>query len=415
MKKVTACIVTIGDEILIGQTLDTNSQYIAKLLVEIGVSVEKMLTIPDTHEAIFSTLTHCIENYDITLTTGGLGPTSDDITKKTITDIFGAKLILNQDVLQDVKELVERKGRTLTVNNKQQALVPENCEVLRNKRGTAPGMWFNRNGHILVNMPGVPFEMKGLIEQVIPKIKETFSLPVIVYKMVYTIGIPEAVLATKLEQWEKQLPSFIRLAYLPSPGRVKLRLQAQGDNKAELEKQIDKEIEKLFAIIPEYIYSTEKENLSEVLGDLLRNKKLTLATAESCTGGYLAHLITSISGSSDYYKGSIISYSNEVKMNLLDVSPKVLETQGAVSEPVVIQMAKAVAQKLNTDCSIATSGIAGPTGGTPEKPVGTVWIAVYYKGEIITKKYVFTTNRSINIELASLMGMNMLRKMILGK
>jgi nicotinamide-nucleotide amidase len=412
MKKITACIVTIGDEILIGQTLDTNSQYIAQRLVEIGVSVQKMLTIEDTHEAIFSTLHSCLNNYHITITTGGLGPTSDDITKKTIADIFNAKLILNNDVLQDVKELVERKGRTLTENNKQQALVPENCEVLRNKRGTAPGMWFNKNNHILVSMPGVPFEMKGLMEQVIPKIKETFTLPVIVFKMVYTIGIPEAVLATKLQEWENNLPPNIHLAYLPSAGRVKLRLQAQGDNKFELEEKINIEIQKLFDIIPEYIYSTEKENLAEVIGDILRNKKLTLATAESCTGGNLAHLITSVSGSSDYYKGSIISYSNEVKINLLDVSPKVLETQGAVSEPVVIQMAKAVAQKLNTDCSIATSGIAGPTGGTPEKPVGTVWIAVYCKDEIITQKYVFTTNRSINIELASLMGMNMLRKMI---
>ncbi len=413
MKKVSACIITIGDEILIGQTLDTNSQYIAQKLIETGVSVEQMLTITDTHEAIFSTITECLHSYDIVLTTGGLGPTSDDITKKTIADIFGVNLVLHEEVLQEVKQLVERKGRTLTENNRQQALVPENCEVIHNHRGTAPGMWFNHNGHILINMPGVPFEMKGLMQQVIPKIQATFSLPVIVFKMVYTMGIAEAVLATKLQDWENQLPGNIHLAYLPSPGRVKLRLQARGNSKTELEQQIDREIAKLFDIIPNYIYSTDTENIAQVIGNILREHHLTVATAESCTGGYIAHMLTSFSGSSDYFNGSIVAYHNQIKTQLLNVSPEILAQHGAVSEPVVIQMAKAAAQQLNADCSIATSGIAGPSGGTPEKPVGTVWIAVNVKGNIIAKQFTFTQNRRINIELSAWTGLNLLRKQIL--
>ncbi len=413
MKKISACIITIGDEILIGQTLDTNSQYIAQKLIETGVSVEKMLTITDTHEAIFRTVTDCLNTYDITLTTGGLGPTSDDITKKTIANIFGVNPTLNQEVLSVIKQLVERNGRTLTENNRQQALVPENCEVLPNHRGTAPGMWFNRNGHILVNMPGVPFEMKGLMPQVTAKIQATCSLPVIVFKMVYTMGIAEAVLATKLQDWENQLPENIHLAYLPSPGRVKLRLQARGNSKIELEQQINREIDKLFDIIPDYIYSTDTENIAEVTGNLLRKKGLSVATAESCTGGYIAHMLTSFSGSSDYFNGSIVAYHNQIKTQLLNVSPEILAQHGAVSEPVVKQMAKVAAQQLNADCSIATSGIAGPSGGTPEKPVGTVWVAVNVKGHITTKQFLLTQNRQINIELSAWLGLNLLRKHIL--
>lgn len=406
-------IISIGDELLIGQTLNTNAHWIANELDKIGFTIREHISISDNREHILSTVDNSLKNVDVVLITGGLGPTNDDLTMPVLNEYFGGKLIEDNLVLRDIERLILGRGFDMNERNKKQALVPNNCKVVRNAHGTAPGLWFERENKVMVSMPGVPYEMKAMItDTVIPWLKEKYVLPEILHQMIYTQGLPESKLAEIICDWEDALPTYIKLAYLPSPGRVKLRLTSKGNNRAVIQQQIDEQVAKLNTIIPDYIYSFNGKNLEEVIGDILRDKKATLATAESCTGGYLAHLITSISGSSDYFKGSVISYANEIKINELGVKSTDMDNYGAVSQQVVEQMALGVLQKYNVDYAISTSGIAGPTGGTDEKPIGTVWIAVATKNNVISKKFTFGKIRSVNIERSAIAALGMLREVL---
>jgi nicotinamide-nucleotide amidase len=406
-------IISIGDELLIGQTLNTNAFWMSKELNQIGFIIRQQITIADTENVILSSLEASLQYSDVVLITGGLGPTNDDLTMPTLNKYFGGGLVRDDEVYAHIEKLVTSRGFEMNENNQKQAIVPDNCTVIHNANGTAPALWFEKDGKVVVAMPGVPYEMKHIItEEVIPKLKNKFELPEIINHMVYTQGMPESILAEKLANWEQNLPGAIKLAYLPSPGRVKLRLSSTGKSREELQRAIDIEVEKLKNLIPNYIYSQENEDLASLIGELLINKKQTIATAESCTGGYVSHLITRVAGSSDYYKGSVIAYANEVKMAELDVKQNDLDAYGAVSQQVVEQMAVGVQQKMKTDYAIATSGVAGPTGGSDEKPVGTVWIAVATPSGVISKKHLFGKLRDVNIERAAITALGMLRKEI---
>ncbi len=414
-------IITIGDEILIGQIVDTNSAFMASVLNLNGISVKQISSVSDNREHILKALDEAKERADIILITGGLGPTKDDITKKTLCDYFNTILRFDEEAYQDVVNVFAAYGKEVTPLNRLQAEVPAICTVISNKNGTAPGMWFDINGKIFVSMPGVPFEMKAMMEnQVIPKLKKRFKLPVIVHKTVLTQGIGESNLSELISDWEDSLAAVnIKLAYLPAPGMVRLRLSTTGDDQKKLLAAVDAKIEILKTIIPGAIYGyetfgQENETLEQIVGRLLRAKKKTLSTAESCTGGYIAHLITKVAGSSDYYTGSVISYSYEIKETELGVSKDVLETQGAVSQPVVELMAAAIRKKYKTDYSISASGIAGPGGGTLDKPVGTVWIAVAAPDKVISKRFQFGTNRERNIQKTANEALNMLRNELEG-
>ncbi|MBL7883032.1 MAG: nicotinamide-nucleotide amidohydrolase family protein, partial [Bacteroidia bacterium] len=335
----------------------------------------------------------------------------------TLAEYFNCNMRFDENAYQDVVTLFAQYGKEVSPVNRSQAEVPELCEVIRNKNGTAPGMWFDINNKIYVSMPGVPYEMKAMMtEQIVPKLTARFKLPAIYHKTVLTQGIGESYLSEMISDWEDQLINKnIKLAYLPSPGMVRLRLSTKGEHIAELKKNVEEEIDKLKQIISEYIYGyetfgEEKETLEQIVGKLLKEKSKTVSTAESCTGGYISHLITKVPGSSDYYSGSVISYSYEIKENELGVSKKILESQGAVSQPVVEQMANAIRKKYNTDYSIAASGIAGPGGGTTEKPVGTVWIAIATPEKVISEKFLFGNNRERNIHKTANAALNMLRK-----
>ncbi len=407
-------IISIGDELLIGQTLNTNAFWISKKLNTIGFEVRQQLTISDNADVIKSSLDASLKVVDVILITGGLGPTNDDLTMPVLNEYFGGKLIKDELIYQDIEQLITSRGFEMNENNKKQALVPDVCKPIRNAHGTAPGLWFERDNKVVVAMPGVPYEMKAMIENtVIPQLKEKFQLPEIVHRMVYTQGIPEAKLAEILEDWEANLPTSIKLAYLPSPGRVKMRLSSKGQDRGVLENNIENEAEKLQSLIGEFIYQADEGKIAQTIGKLLLDKKATLATAESCTGGYIAHLITQISGSSDYFKGAVVSYANEVKINELGVNPKDIEQYGAVSQQVVEQMAAGVRQRLNTDYAVATSGIAGPTGGTVDKPVGTVWMAVATPTGVISQKHLFGKQREENIERSAITALGILRNEIL--
>ncbi len=406
-------IISIGDELLIGQTLNTNAHWIAAELDKIGFTVRQHMSISDNKQHIIKTLTESLNNSDVVLITGGLGPTNDDLTMPVLNEYFGGKLVVNQDVYNDIETLILGRGFEMNENNKRQALVPDNCKVIRNPNGTAPGLWFERNKQVVAAMPGVPFEMKAMItESVIPWLKQKYVLPEIVHQMVLTQGLPESKLAEVLTDWENNLPENIKLAYLPSPGRVKLRLSSKGTDRKQVQHAIDEQVEKLTQLIPQHIYSTDNSNLEEVIGKMLLQQQATLATAESCTGGYIAHLITSISGSSAYFKGSVVSYANEIKINELGVNPADLEKHGAVSQQVVEQMAVGMLKKFKVDYAVATSGVAGPTGGTAEKPVGTVWIAVANKNGVVSKQFTFGKLRSVNIERSAVAALGMLREIL---
>ncbi|MGB0886564.1 MAG: competence/damage-inducible protein A [Vicingaceae bacterium] len=406
-------IISIGDELLIGQTLNTNAFWIAKKLNSIGFSIREQVTIADNENVILNALESSLQGADVVLITGGLGPTNDDLTMPTLNKYFGGSLVKDEKVYQHVKQLVTSRGFVMNESNENQAIVPDNCTVIHNANGTAPALWFEKEGKVVVAMPGVPYETKHIItEEVIPKLRKQFDLPEIINQMVYTQGLPESMLAEQLKDWEENLPETIKLAYLPSPGRVKLRLSSKGKNRATLQNAINIEVEKLTQIIPNYIYSEENEDLAELIGTVLRKNSQTLSTAESCTGGYISHLITRIAGSSDYYKGSVIAYDNEVKIAELNVNKEDIEIAGAVSQKVVEQMVFGVQQKLKTDFAIATSGIAGPTGGSDEKPVGTVWIAIATPNKVISKKYVFGKQRDVNIERAAITALGLLRREI---
>lgn len=403
-------IITIGDELLIGQVVDTNSAWLGQQLTANGINLLRKTAVSDNPDEIKASLSEAMSRSEIILLTGGLGPTKDDLTKATLAEFFGMKMRLDESVLADLTELFRRFGREVTPTNRGQAEVPDGCIVIQNKNGTAPGMWFEIKAKIVVSMPGVPHEMKSMFaDSVVPKLHAKFKLPVIYQRTVMTHGIGESWLSDALTVWEDSLKKDdIGLAYLPAPGIVRLRLTAKGNDRTMLQKKVDAKIEELPAIIGKYIFATDDTTLQDVVGRILAEKKLTVATAESCTGGFIAHLITSVPGASAYYLGSTLTYANDAKRTLLDVSTEVIEKHGAVSEEVVRMMAMNVRKKLNADYAIATTGIAGPGGGTEEKPVGTVWIALATRDGVEAKKFLFGDNRERNIQRSALAGLMML-------
>lgn len=410
MKQVTAELLTIGDEILYGQIVDTNSQWMSVELTNIGVKIVRKTSVGDQEQEILTAFAEAEKRADIVLITGGLGPTSDDITKPCLAKYFNCELEINQEALAEVTEFFKSRGRELTEMNRQQAALPTACVKITNPVGTAPGMWFEKGNKVFMSMPGVPHEMKRMIsEQVIPRIKQKYELPVIYHKVIRTIGQGESFLAEKIADWEKSLPSHIKLAYLPSLGEVKLRLTCFGSSLAPLEQEAEVLTEKLRERIGQFIYAYGEEPIEVAIGKLLREHKLTLSIAESCTGGNVSQMITSVPGSSEYFQGSIIPYSYDVKMSQLDVREETLTTYGAVSEQTIKEMATLVRQKFNTSIGIATSGIAGPGGATPDKPVGTVWIAYADGTRVITKKLQLSKERHLNIQLSSMAVLNLLR------
>jgi nicotinamide-nucleotide amidase len=403
-------IITIGEELLIGQVIDTNSAWIAEQLNMAGIKVVQITSIADDHHAILKTLKEATGRAEIILMTGGLGPTRDDITKQALCEYFDSHLVFNQQAYENVERLFRMRGLPVTPLNRRQAEVPAACVPLPNPEGTAPGMWFERDGKYIVSMPGVPFEMRAmLINHVLPRFAKYTSAHFILHKTILTHGVGESLLAKKIEQWENDLPENIRLAYLPQPGIVRLRLTAIGNEKPLLEKQLNELDAKLNQIIPELVFGYDNDTMEEVVGRYLKNQGKTVATAESCTGGYIAHLITGVPGSSVYFKGSVVAYANEVKENHLGVNPAAIAEHGAVSEVVVRQMADGVRLKMGTDYALAVSGIAGPDGGTEEKPVGTTWIALSSKEQTITQKFLFGEHRGRNIRKAALQALDMLR------
>ena len=415
MTEVNASIITIGDELLIGQTIDTNSAFIAQELNKIGVWVKKRVAVADNKDAILKTLADESKEANIIMITGGLGPTADDITKPALCEYFKAELVVNEEALRNVTEIFKKLGRDVTPRNATQAEVPDNCVVLPNLRGTAPGMWWRRDDVVYASLPGVPHEMKGLItNSIIPKIIESFSLPAVVHRTLLTAGQGESQIADRLIDFEATLPSYIKLAYLPAYGMVKLRLTARNENKEAAEDGVGVAFQQLKELVNEWMVADEDISLQEAVSRLLKQKNKTLATAESCTGGYIAHLITSLAGSSGIYNGTVVAYANDVKENLLGVKAGTLKSFGAVSEETVTEMATGVCQQLKTHFGLATSGIMGPEGGTTEKPVGTVWIAVANRnGRVKAHKFHFRFDRSRNIELTAHAALNMLRKFVL--
>ena len=410
-------IITIGDELLIGQVVDTNSAYIAQEMNKIGVWIRQRVAVGDVKEDIKKALDEESKHSDIIILTGGLGPTADDITKPVLCEYFGGQMIVNEQVLDHVRYLFEkvyrRPGPLLEVNIKQ-AEVPNVCSVLHNERGTAPGMWFESKGKVFVSMPGVPHEMKGLLrEKVIPKLKEHFVMPAIIHQVVLTAGVGESMLADRIKNWESSLPAHIKLAYLPNYGMVRLRLTAIGNDKNKLEEEIEFQLKELKPLIADWYVIDEDLTMQQVVGKMLKERKQTTSSAESCTGGYIAHLLTLDAGASSNYKGTVVCYDNQVKTDVLKVDKKDIDELGAVSEPVVIQMVKGALEVLKTDYAIATSGIMGPDGGSEKKPVGMVWVAVGNKDKIVTKEFQFRFDRVRNIELTAMNALNMLRRFIL--
>jgi len=411
---VKAEIITIGDELLIGQTIDTNSSWMGAELSKAGFDVRRMTSIHDRREDILTALEETTGKTDVVLITGGLGPTSDDITKQTLCEFFDTRLVMSSEVLDMVEEMMSHRNFPMNKRNRQQAEVPESCTVLKNASGTAPGLWFEKNSTIYVAMPGVPHEMKHLMtELILPELHKRFTSQFIFHRNIMTYGTFESKLAELLESFEAALPENIKLAYLPASGVIKLRLTATGIEYNALSSAVNEQVKILYNTIPEFIYSDEEESLETVIGKLLKAKNQTLATAESCTGGKIAHLITSVAGSSSYYKGSVIAYSNSVKIQQLGVKPTTIEDYGAVSEQTVNEMAIGARLLFNTDYAVATSGIAGPDGATPGKPVGTLWTAVASSAGLISEKRTFGNDRITNINRFSLAALNQLRKQII--
>ncbi|MBI1226148.1 MAG: CinA family nicotinamide mononucleotide deamidase-related protein [Bacteroidetes bacterium] len=408
-------IITIGDELLIGQIIDTNSAKMAQMLLEIGAKVTGRTAVGDDHEAIINALRLATEQADIVLVTGGLGPTKDDITKKAIADFYGVGFVFHEPTLERLNQILERLGRPMTEALRTQCFMPQNATVLTNKMGSAPGMWFEGNGKVLASMPGVPFEMEYLMQhEVLPRLQAKFSAMPTAHRTLFTAGEGESTLAEHLKNFEENLPPQVKLAYLPAIARVRLRLTVSDPDAALVDELLNEKFREMEGLIPlKVIAGYGDDSLEIVIGRILKEKNLTLSTAESCTGGYLAHLVTSVPGSSVYYFGSVISYANEVKMNQLGVNKETLQEHGAVSEQTVREMVAGAIRLLNTDVAMATSGIAGPDGGTPEKPVGTVWLAVGNKEKTITHKLQLSKNRLINIQYSGYYALNLLRLFLL--
>lgn len=393
-------IITIGDELLIGQVTDTNSAWMGRELNKAGIEVIRVVSVRDRANEIIEAVDAAMDRADIVLMTGGLGPTKDDITKQTLCAYFGTELVFSEEVFENIKRVLA--GRIpMNALNKSQAMVPKDCLVINNRVGSASVSWFERNGKVLVSMPGVPQEMTTVMtEEVIPRLRRRFDTDVIVHKTFTVKNYPESVLAEKLEPWEAALPESLKLAYLPKPGIIRLRLTGRGKDEEEIRFLIKIEATGLKKILGGDIFDEDDTPLEIIIGNLLNNKNLTVSTAESCTGGSIAARLTSIPGSSNYFQGGVVAYSNEVKEALLHVSPQTLEQHGAVSEETVIEMVKGAMKAMKTDCAVSTSGIAGPGGGTKEKPVGTVWIAAAYKNEIRTMKQETDRGREMNVERA---------------
>lgn len=415
-KEIKAEILAIGDELLYGQIIDTNSHWISQELDKIGVRVVRRTTVGDNKASMMAAFADAEKRADIVLMTGGLGPTNDDLTKPLLAEYFNCDIELVPEALEAVRTFFEKRGRELTDLNRLQAHLPTKCTYIPNEVGTAPGMWFEEKGTVWMSMPGVPHEMKKLMTDfVLPKIKEIFPLPIIYHKVVKTVGIGESWLADLIRDWENNLPENIKLAYLPSLGQVKLRLTAFGDDYDELQAAVETQIDLVKPYIEKYIFGYNKETLEESIGRLLKQADKKVALAESCSGGYISHLITSIPGSSKYFQGALVPYHNEFKNRILDVDQDTLKNFGAVSEQTVIQMSEHVRSMFGADFGLASSGIAGPEGGWAEKPVGTVWIACAMEGNTITKKLQLTQDRMLNIQLTAVAALNMLRLCITGK
>ncbi|MDD6211515.1 MAG: CinA family nicotinamide mononucleotide deamidase-related protein [Bacteroidales bacterium] len=392
-------IVTIGDELLIGQVIDTNSAWMAQQLNEAGFRVVWKTSIGDDEQDIINAFSAALKRADVVLVTGGIGPTKDDITKKTLCKFFHTELVESPETLTNIKEILRKSDKTLNELTASQALVPKDCTVIQNKAGTAPITWFDRNGKVLVSMPGVPFEMKWVMSnEIIPRLAKHFQRDVfILHRTLYVANFTESKLAMRLEDFETTLPDYIKLAYLPAAGLIRLRLTGQHKDGQMLTEHIDSLFYELHQILGDNIVTDSDEAIEIVLGNLLRKKGYTLGTAESCTGGRIAHAITSVPGASDYYTGGVVVYSNAMKEALLGVSPSTLQQYGAVSEEVVLEMLKGTQKRIGCHCAIAVSGIAGPSGGTPEKPVGTVWIGVASGDKYRIRMFHFGTNREQNI------------------
>ncbi|MDA3910201.1 MAG: CinA family nicotinamide mononucleotide deamidase-related protein [Bacteroidales bacterium] len=408
-----AVIITIGDEILIGQTVDTNAAWLGKMFNQRGITVEKTISIRDDEHAIHQALDESFKIANVVLMTGGLGPTADDITKESLCSYFNTELVLSEKSLQQIKGFVESRGYSVNENNYNQAMLPEACTVISNHIGTAPIMQFEQEGRLLFSMPGVPFEMKYAMEhEVFPRIEERFSFPPVFHQTVMTYGMPEAFLAEKLNDWANQLQDCVKLAYLPSPKGIKIRLSVYDTAISGWKEAVETAVIGLKEEIPELIFSEQEENLENALFHLLKQNNLKLSVAESCTGGLIGSLMTSIPGASEVFEGGVIAYSNNVKQHLLSVSEVVLEEFGAVSEETVREMASQVKNKLHTNCAIAVSGIAGPDGGSEAKPVGTVWIAVALGNQVVARKFQFGSIRWVNTEKAAYSAMHLLYKLI---
>jgi nicotinamide-nucleotide amidase len=409
-------IITIGDELLIGQTIDTNSAWMGSELSRIGFDVNRITSVSDKKDEIIRILSEVTGRANVVLITGGLGPTSDDITKHTLCDFFSTKLVRDQRVLEMVEMMVKRRNFQMNENNRRQADVPENCRILYNSTGTAPGMWFEKDNTIFVSMPGVPLEMKHLMTlHVLPELQKRFFSQFIVHKNIMTYGMPEARLAEILMVFESELPESVKIAYLPSFGTIKLRLTGKGNDRETITEAVADQVRKLYSIIPELIYGEDEESMEMKVGKLLLENNATLSTVESCTGGSVAHLITGVPGCSGYFMGSVVAYDNKIKTGLLNVPEEIIEKHGAVSRETVEAMARGGAAVFGTTYTIATSGIAGPSGGTADKPVGTVWVAVSGPYGIISEKFVFGNDRRMNIARSSIAALNLLRRQISNK
>jgi nicotinamide-nucleotide amidase len=413
-----AAVVTIGDEILIGQIIDTNSSYIAKALDKIGIATHEILSISDDKKHILNTFNLLQNTVDVVIVTGGLGPTKDDITKKTFCDYFEDNLIENKEVLFHVKSIIEGiYKRPITQINREQALVPTKAKVLFNKAGTAPGMWMEKENTVFISLPGVPYEMKYLVDnEVIPKLVKKFERPFIVHQTIMTYGRGESMIAEQIEEWEDNLPNFIKLAYLPSPGKVRLRLTARGTNEQVLKNEIKSQVQKLDLLLRDIIVGyNEDEPIEVVLGKLLTEKKVTIATAESCTGGKIAATLSAVPGASNYFKGSVVSYATETKINVLGIDNEVVEKYGVVSAAVATEMVKSVQKIMASDFAIATTGNAGPAKGDEQAELGTVFIAIATQNEVYVEEFNFGQPREKVIDRAVSKALELIYKEILKK